>query len=183
MSQILHTDASFPYQISLACSGDGTFAAVLWSAYPGFEVACDRTTGTTLILCLVGPSFQPDFPYNTTSSAPGCDTASLTGSGTFPPMSYGGHSIPPVVGDFIFEMGIELPGSRKCCTPCHIPRQDLTLSWDNTISGPGTDTITYSGGSWTSGCVNELIFALSARQAPIGSPFRSPIFSLDSSDR
>jgi len=49
------------------------------------------------------------------------------------------------------------------CSPCDIPADNLTLSWTNIISGPGSTTLIYSsvgGGQWTTGCVNNLIYNL-----------------------
>jgi hypothetical protein len=48
------------------------------------------------------------------------------------------------------------------CGSCLIPQRDLTVSWTNSISGPGSTTMVYSPhpDSWASGCANELLFNL-----------------------
>jgi hypothetical protein len=48
------------------------------------------------------------------------------------------------------------------CGACSIPQQDLVISWDNLISGPGSATLVYSGSptTWNSGCVDQLIYEL-----------------------
>lgn len=50
------------------------------------------------------------------------------------------------------------------CMPCYIPFQNLTLSWTNVISGPGSTTLVYSGNpfapSWGTGCVDQQIYQL-----------------------
>jgi len=48
------------------------------------------------------------------------------------------------------------------CLPCAIPLQDLTISWTNLISGPGSTTLTYtpSPDVWKTGCVDDQIYEL-----------------------
>jgi hypothetical protein len=49
------------------------------------------------------------------------------------------------------------------CGECQIPRQDLSISWDNLISGPGSTTLYYQGSpttQWISDCTNQLLYEL-----------------------
>ena len=43
------------------------------------------------------------------------------------------------------------------CSPCGIPKTNLTLSWTNILSGNGSTTLTYNSGTqqWTASCVDE----------------------------
>lgn len=61
----------------------------------------------------------------------------------------------------------QAPGQCQCstptypCSPCPIPKRNLTLSWTNNLIGPGSTTLTYNGSNgWSSGCVNQLLFQL-----------------------
>ncbi len=62
-------------------------------------------------------------------------------------------------------------GSPCCCTgisylscsPCNIPKANLTLSWTNPLVGPGSATLIYTTGpdAWkTVGCVNQQIYEI-----------------------
>jgi hypothetical protein len=48
------------------------------------------------------------------------------------------------------------------CSPCGLPRRNLTLSWVNPLSGNGSTALSYdsSSVSWTSNCTNNLRFTL-----------------------
>jgi hypothetical protein len=48
------------------------------------------------------------------------------------------------------------------CSPCSIPRQNLTVSWINILSGNGSTTLAYTAAppSWTSACSNDLQYTL-----------------------
>jgi len=48
------------------------------------------------------------------------------------------------------------------CTPCAIPREDLTISWTNLISGPGSVTMSYTASPnvWKTGCIDGQIYEL-----------------------
>jgi hypothetical protein len=48
------------------------------------------------------------------------------------------------------------------CSPCPIPKQNLTLSWINVLRGNGSTTLTYtpSPPSWASACSNGLQYIL-----------------------
>jgi hypothetical protein len=53
------------------------------------------------------------------------------------------------------------PGETPC-SPCGIPKQNLTVSWTNVFTGPGSATLTYtpSPDTWLSGCVDEQIYQI-----------------------
>lgn len=89
-----------------------------------------------------------------------------------------GHA--PSVGDILtaFAVGGRWVAERggtsgdSCCglacSPCTIPRKDLTISWTNPLEGNGSDTLVYnpSDPSWATGCSggagvgNQLLFKL-----------------------
>jgi hypothetical protein len=80
-----------------------------------------------------------------------------------------GHT-PPVAGDLILahasggrwvaERGA--PAASLSCSPCPIPKRNLTVSWSNYVLGSGSAPLVYSPpGQWNSGCVNQLLFSLS----------------------
>ncbi len=47
------------------------------------------------------------------------------------------------------------------CGPCRIPQANLTLSWTNTIIGPGSTPLIYSAPrNWTSACTHNLLYDL-----------------------
>ena len=48
------------------------------------------------------------------------------------------------------------------CSPCAIPAQNLTLSWTNLITGPGSVTLVYTAtpAKWESACSNGLTYLL-----------------------
>ena len=67
-----------------------------------------------------------------------------------------------VGGRWVAERGGMSGGGGTLCSPCTIPNSDLTLSWTNILTGDGSTTLTYSGGVWASGCVDDgLTFQLS----------------------
>ena len=47
------------------------------------------------------------------------------------------------------------------CHPCKIPKADLTLSWTNSSTGPGSTTLSWNGTAWNSACTNGLLVQLS----------------------
>jgi hypothetical protein len=48
------------------------------------------------------------------------------------------------------------------CNPCGLPRQNLTLSWTNLLTGPGSTTLTYDPTTvkWTAICVDDQSYEL-----------------------
>ena len=90
------------------------------------------------------------------------------GSRTIPVVVIGQTA--PEVGDLLLALsvggrwvaeagggGVALP-----CSPCMIPKKNLTLSWTNNLLGPGSCTLVFSPpGQWTSSCVNQMLFQLS----------------------
>jgi len=100
-------------------------------------------------------------------------TATLTSdTDTIIPVIFLGHA--PSAGDYGTAYAVggrwvseQLTSSSACyllsCSPCPIPRGDLTISWTNTSSGNGSATLTYfpATGGWQATCVdNGLIFVL-----------------------
>jgi hypothetical protein len=52
--------------------------------------------------------------------------------------------------------------NELACSPCNIPKNNLTVSWVNPIIGNGSTTLTYTApDTWISGCTNGLIYQLS----------------------
>jgi hypothetical protein len=78
-------------------------------------------------------------------------------------------STPPQKGDLLLAFAV---GGRWVaessvhspvlpCSPCAIPKKNLTVSWVNTLLGNGSATLLYKPpGMWNTGCINQLIFAL-----------------------
>jgi hypothetical protein len=56
--------------------------------------------------------------------------------------------------------GSEVTCCVTTCNPCPIPKQNLTISWLNVITGPGSTTLYYNGSSWVSNCSNGLTYQL-----------------------
>ena len=58
------------------------------------------------------------------------------------------------------------PCCFTACSPCPIPKKDLTISWVNPLTGNGSDTLVYNGTSWATGCSggagagNQVVFSL-----------------------
>jgi hypothetical protein len=83
-----------------------------------------------------------------------------------------GHA--PSVGDILIayaiggrwvpERGGSSGGGSVTCTPCSLPKSDLTISWVNAFTGAGTATMTWSapGGinQWVSGCEGNVVYEL-----------------------
>jgi hypothetical protein len=55
-------------------------------------------------------------------------------------------------------------GGMITCSPCGLPASDLTISWVNAFTGPGSATLVYSnpGGinQWVSGCAEGVVYQL-----------------------
>jgi hypothetical protein len=97
-------------------------------------------------------------------------TASLTvdGSRAIPVVVIGGT--PPHAGDLLVALAVggrwvaeSRTGSSPVlsCSPCNIPRKNLTLSWANILIGDGSTPLVFSApGNWSSACTNQLLFAL-----------------------
>ena len=72
-----------------------------------------------------------------------------------------------VGGRWVAERGGN-DGQSLVCSPCLIPARNLTISWVNSLTGNGSDTLVYSavGPTWTTGCSggagvgNKLLFKL-----------------------
>lgn len=65
-------------------------------------------------------------------------------------------------GRWISEVGG--PPETVACGGCEAPRQNLTLSWANTILGAHSSTLTFDGAdAWTTGCVNQIVFRLACK--------------------
>lgn len=53
-------------------------------------------------------------------------------------------------------------GGTLPCSPCAIPKNNLTLAWTNVLIGNGSTPLVFNGTSaWNSACNNELLYALS----------------------
>jgi hypothetical protein len=67
-----------------------------------------------------------------------------------------------VGGRWVAERGGPSGGGTLPCSPCNIPKHNLTLSWINSLIGNGSATLTYTHApaSWTSGCSHGLQFKL-----------------------
>jgi len=70
-------------------------------------------------------------------------------------------------------------GRRRCCcgdegdlscSPCDIPRENLTVEWTNIVTGDGSATMSYGGAgpdSWASECTGGLLYILSCNAGSI----------------
>ena len=77
---------------------------------------------------------------------------------------------PPQAGDLLVALAVggrwvaeSRSGSSPelSCSPCGIPKKNLTLSWTNVLFGPGSTPLVYTPpGQWISACTNQLLFAL-----------------------
>jgi hypothetical protein len=75
---------------------------------------------------------------------------------------------PPRIGDLLVALAAggrwiaEVRGtSPLACSPCPIPRRNLTLSWSNALSGPGSTPLVFTPpGLWNSACTNQLLYSL-----------------------
>jgi len=66
-------------------------------------------------------------------------------------------------GRWVAETGT--PPTHVECEGCLTPRTNLTVSWANFLTGPGSTTLIYDGvDSWDSPCVNQLKLNLTCRQ-------------------
>jgi len=67
-----------------------------------------------------------------------------------------------VGGRWVAEVGGSSGRGSAPCFPCAIPTQNLTISWTNLISGPGSATLTYTSlpDVWKTGCVDGQIYEL-----------------------
>jgi hypothetical protein len=53
-------------------------------------------------------------------------------------------------------------GATLPCSPCVIPKKNLTLSWTNNLLGSGSGTLVFSPpDQWNSSCINQMLFQLS----------------------
>jgi len=81
-------------------------------------------------------------------------------------------SVVPSVGDllaayaiggrWVAERGAAGGGGTVGCYPCGIPLTDLTLSWTNLLTGPGSTLLTYTTppNIWSTGCVDGQLYEL-----------------------
>jgi len=78
--------------------------------------------------------------------------------------------VPPQAGDLLIALAVGgrwVAESRSSsspllsCSPCNIPRKNLTLSWTNSMIGAGSTSLVYAPpGQWNSSCSNQLLFSL-----------------------
>ena len=78
---------------------------------------------------------------------------------------------PPQAGDLLVALAVGgrwVAESRAgasspvlSCSPCNIPKKNLTLSWTNSLIGAGSTPLVYvPPGQWNSACTNQLLFSL-----------------------
>jgi hypothetical protein len=77
---------------------------------------------------------------------------------------------PPEVGDLLIAMAV---GGRWvasaggaplsfACSPCPIPKKNLTVSWANVLTGNGSTTLVFTApAQWNSACSHQLLYSLS----------------------
>lgn len=64
-----------------------------------------------------------------------------------------------VGGRWVAESGGSTPSLN--CSPCNLPRQNLTISWKNNLVGNGSAALAFvPPGQWISACANQLVFSL-----------------------
>src|SRR3954453_15332833 len=76
---------------------------------------------------------------------------------------------PPRAGDLLVAVAgggrwaaEGIPSATMGCSPCPIPRRDLTVSWTGGPDGGGSTPLVYAApGLWTSACSNQLLYSLS----------------------
>ena len=145
-----------------------------WDLYRAADQVPQRSGGGTarrLVQVYDGGS-MPTEPDHFFLSHPVELDGSETESGGYTPTADTDQTIPvdvlwhaPAVGDiltayavggrWVAERGGPSGGGSLVCSPCNIPKQDLTLSWTNTLTGNGSTTLTYNAAlsNWTTGCV------------------------------
>lgn len=80
-------------------------------------------------------------------------------------------STPPQAGDLLVALAVggrwvaeSRSGSSPpvlSCSPCNIPKKNLTLSWANPLIGDGSTPLVFvPPGQWNSACTNQLLFSL-----------------------
>lgn len=84
---------------------------------------------------------------------------------------------PPVIGEFVVAHATggrwvaDLSGPAPTslpCSPCAIPRRNLTVSWIGALSGGGSIGLVYDGlNQWQNGCAGPLSFRLSCEGGSI----------------
>jgi hypothetical protein len=76
---------------------------------------------------------------------------------------------PPSAGDLLVALAVGgrwvadgSPHAGLGCSPCPIPRRNLTVSWAGGLGGGGSTPLVYTApGQWSSVCSNQLLYALS----------------------
>jgi hypothetical protein len=60
-----------------------------------------------------------------------------------------------VGGRWVAQLGSKSGGGTSPCSPCNIPKTDLTLSWNNLLTGAGSTTLFYTTlpDKWNSSCL------------------------------
>jgi len=93
-------------------------------------------------------------------------------------------SVVPKAGDLVhaFAVGGRWVASLHAqapppdCGGCTAPQKDLTVSWANSLSGPGSTKMAFDGvDEWRSGCANQMRFRLSCRDG--GATFQATYYS------
>ena len=73
-------------------------------------------------------------------------------------------------GRWVAEYGALGGSSGLACSPCTLPRTNLTVSWVNPIAGNGSTTLVYTsddGVSWQSACSLGLLYQLYCNSSQI----------------
>jgi hypothetical protein len=94
-------------------------------------------------------------------------TFTIDGTRAIPVVFVGGS--PPAAGDLVVALAV---GGRwvaegsfhpgLACSPCPIPRRDLTVSWSGGPFGSGSTPLFYNApGQWNSACSNQMLYSLS----------------------
>src|SRR5262249_13984003 len=62
-------------------------------------------------------------------------------------------------GRWVADSSVSIP--PMACSPCPIPKKNLTLSWTNVLEGPGSTPLIFTPpGQWKSPCTNQLLYTL-----------------------
>lgn len=91
----------------------------------------------------------------------------VDGSRTIPVVAIGASA--PAVGDLLLAFSVggrwvaRAGGSTTLsCSPCLLPKKNLTLSWTNALLGAGSATLTFNPPSqWNSSCIHDMLVQLS----------------------
>jgi hypothetical protein len=100
-------------------------------------------------------------------------TSTADGTRAIPVVFVGGS--PPAAGDLVVALAVggrwvAEGGSNPglACSPCPIPRRDLTVSWAGGPFGSGSTPLLYNApGQWNSACSNQMLYSLSCADGSV----------------